>query len=189
MFPKKNKGFTLIELMVSITVFSVVMLSSMGAVMTVLNANRKSESLRSVMDNLSFTLDTMTRTIRFGSTYHCGASGNLSLPKDCDGSSGDNNSLTVQDSDGNQVTFSLVTVAGVGQIMRTINSGVALPMTSPDVNIQSFSFWVFGTTPYSSGNLLQPKVIVLVKGFVAGVNMTDSSFILQTTISQRKLDL
>jgi prepilin-type N-terminal cleavage/methylation domain-containing protein len=178
----KSKGFTLIELMVSITIFSVVMLASMGAVLTVLNSNRKSESLRSVMDNLSFTLDTMTRTIRFGSVYHCGASGNLSVPNDCP--SGDS-SLTVLYSSNNQVTFYLSS----GQIMRVVNAGKPLSMTSPDVNIQTFSFWVVGSMPYSAGDLLQPKVIVLIKGYVAGTNMTGSSFTLQTTISQRKLDL
>jgi prepilin-type N-terminal cleavage/methylation domain-containing protein len=179
----KDKGFTLIELMVSITIFSVVMLASMGAVLTVLNANRKSESLRSVMDNLSFTLDTMTRTIRFGSVYHCSASGNLSVPNDCP--SGDS-SLTVLDSSNNQVTFYLSS----GQIMRVVGTDSPLSLTSPDVNIQTLGFWVVGSTPYSAGgDLLQPKVIVLIKGYVAGTNMTGSSFTLQTTISQRKLDL
>ena len=178
----KNRGFTLIELIVSIAVFSMVMLASMGAVLTVLNANRKSEALRAVMDNLSFTLDTMTRSVRFGSSYHCTASGNLSSPNDCP--AGDSN-LTVLDSDGNQVTFYLSS----GQIMRIVNNGTAFALTSPDVNIQAMTFWVLGSATYSQGDLLQPRVIVLIKGYVAGANMTDSSFILETTISQRKLDL
>jgi hypothetical protein len=72
--------------------------------------------------------------------------------------------------------------------MRAMNGAAAYALTSPDVNIQTLSFFVFGSASYASGDLSQPRVIVLIKGYVAGANMTDSSFTLETTISQRRLD-
>ena len=69
--PKNNKsGFTLVELMVSVSLFVIVMTISMGSILSVFNANRKAKNIRNVMDNINFTLEGMTRTIRFGSNIY-----------------------------------------------------------------------------------------------------------------------
>ena len=49
-------GFTLVELMVSVSLFAIVMVISMGSVVSVFDANKKSQSLRTVMDNLNSTI-------------------------------------------------------------------------------------------------------------------------------------
>ena len=51
-----KKGFTLIELMVSITIFSIVMLISVGALLSIIDANRKDQSLKSVMKTATSSL-------------------------------------------------------------------------------------------------------------------------------------
>ncbi len=176
-----KKGFTLIELMVSISIFAIVMTMSMGAILSVLDANQKSQTVRSVVDNLNATLESMTRSIRFGTNYHCGSTGTITAPQDC--ISGDT-TFSVLDSNNNETTYSLSN----SQIMRSVNGATALALTSPDVVIQSMTFYVFGTTPFSQGDLNQPRVIILVKGQVNGKTTTMSTFTLQTTISQRALD-
>jgi prepilin-type N-terminal cleavage/methylation domain-containing protein len=179
LFKQKNKGFTLIELMVSVSIFSLVMVISMGSIVTVLDANRKSQNLRAVMDNLNSSLEGMTRTMRFGTNYHCGTTGTLSQPLDCPGGS---NSLTVLSFSGVQTTYSL----SGGRIIRNDTSGNYY-VTSPNIIVQNLTFWVFGSSPYP-GNLLQPRVIVLITGYSGSDLDTRSSFSLQTTISQRKID-
>ncbi len=67
----KNAGFTLIELMVSLTVFSIVMLISVGTLLTLIDANAKAQALYMATTNLSFALDMMTRDIRIGHYYRC----------------------------------------------------------------------------------------------------------------------
>lgn len=46
---------------------------AMESVISVLNANRKSSSTRSIMDDMNYTLDGMSRTIRFGISYRLDA--------------------------------------------------------------------------------------------------------------------
>ncbi len=178
---KKIRGFTLIELMVASSLFVVVMLMSSGAILSVFDANQKAKTLRSVMDNLNLSMESMTRTIRFGKNYHCGAGGTLSSPLDCGGAG--NTSLTVLEVSGIQTTYALSS----GRILRTKN-GVNGYMTSPDVTISNLNFWVYGSNSYTSGDTLQPQVIMIVTGYVGADPSTRSYFTLQTTISQRDFD-
>ena len=180
----KNAGFTLVELMVSLTIFSLVMVVLMGSILSVLDANRKSQAERAVMDNLNFSLEGMTRTIRFGDNYHCGASSPTTSHLDC-GNGADN--MTVRDSNLNQVTYKLVNDVNGSRIVKT-SGGTDYNVTSKDVTIQALAFYVYGSNPYSVADLSQPRVVIMVKGY-AGVKQTlQSTFILETTISQRKLD-
>ena len=179
----KKSGFTLVEIMVAVSVFVLVMVISSGAIISVFNANQKSKTLRSVMDNLNLTMESMTRTIRFGTNYHCGATipPPTTSPLDC-GNPG-SNTLTVRAVDGTQVTYSL----SGGRIIRTI-SGVNYFMTSGDVTISKLAFRVYGSPPYP--DLFQPQVIIVVAGSVGPSNkpLSQSIFSLQTTVSQRVFD-
>jgi hypothetical protein len=164
-----------------VTVFTMVMLMTMGSILSVLDANKKSQTLRAVMDNLNFTLDGVTRGIRFGSNYHCG-SGNNSLPADCVG--GDS-SFTLKSAAGPLVTYRL----NGGRISRAISNGTEYFLTSPDVTIQNLTFRVIGSQPYSNGSdLYQPEVIITISGYAGVKPSAKSTFTLQTTVSQRALD-
>lgn len=187
---KLNKGFTLIELMVSISVFSAIMVMSLGSIFTVLDANRKSQSVRSVMDNLSYTLEGMTRTIRFGSNYNCGAVGDVVTPTPHDCVSGAD-SIVLKRSDGAIVTYLFnKTNKSIEKNILHYPLGVdpedgTYRLTSPDVTITNVSFRVFGSI---ENDQYQPQVIVVISGYAAKTGATKSSFTLETTLSQRKLD-
>ena len=70
----KKSGFTLIEIIVSLGVFSVVLMIAVGALLVLIVSNRQLQDEQSVLSNLSFALDSMTREIRTGSNYFCAAS-------------------------------------------------------------------------------------------------------------------
>src|SRR3989344_6877449 len=80
---KYNAGFTLIEIMVSVSVFAVVVIIAVGALISINDANRKVQSMRALMYNLNFALENISRTLRTGSSYHCGATGSIIAPQDC----------------------------------------------------------------------------------------------------------
>lgn len=176
-----HKGFTLIEMVVAVSLFTVVMLSSMGAIISMIDANRKAQSLRIVMDNLNFAVENITRTMRVGVDYHCGVLGDYNTPRDCaqDGDS----FIAFKDSDNQLLIFQL----NDGQIERSEDGGATyLSITSPEINIQELRFFVLGS---ENSDQLQPRVLMIVRGTAGTVQKTQTTFNLQTTISQRLLDV
>ncbi|MEQ1561481.1 MAG: type II secretion system protein [Nitrospira sp.] len=192
-----NKGFTLIEIMVSVSIFAIIMVISSGSILTILDANRKSQSLRAIMDNLNFTMEAMTRTIRFGSNYHCDVAKippanypAMNEPLDCGGAGA--SSIAVLDSTGQQVTYSLF-VDGTGHGFIAKSNGVTGDLiTGKDVYITKLAFRVYGSNPYVSGSnfpdLFQPQVVIVVSGYVGAKATVQSKFTLETTVSQRAFD-
>ncbi len=180
---KNNRGFTLIEIMVSVSIFSVVMLMVSSAIYTVFDSNRKSQSLRAVMDNLNLSLEAMTRTIRFGKDYHCDITVvPNTTPRDCAGGA---SSIAITDSSGNRVVYKMVGT----RIARTINGGSDVFVTGADVTISTTTFRVLGSSPYSNGSdLFQPRVIIVVDGYAGSKSTSRSTFVLETTVSQRQFD-
>ena len=73
----KQSGFTLIEMIVSLGVFSVVITIAVGALLVLIATNQQLQAEQSVMTNLSFALDSMTREIRTGTRYFCDSRTNV----------------------------------------------------------------------------------------------------------------
>lgn len=70
-FTQRQQGFTIIEMMVSLALFAVVVTVSVGALLALVGSNEQLQNEQSVMTNLSFALDSMTREIRTGTAYYC----------------------------------------------------------------------------------------------------------------------
>jgi prepilin-type N-terminal cleavage/methylation domain-containing protein len=176
-------GFTLVELLVAVGVFLVVMTISLGSVLSILDAGRKARSLKSVMTNLNFTLETMTREIKFGTNYYCGEDTSSQHTQTLDCAAG--NAITFTDSNGVDIVYKLVGT----QIQKSTNHGPYIGVTSPEVTITNFKIFVIGSETFdpSNGNndMNQPRTFVLLRGYVGSKPALRSSFALQTTISQR----
>src|SRR6478609_2811054 len=67
------KGFTLIELLVSTAIFAVVMVIALGALLAMSESDRQAQLLKAVINNLNFSLDSMSRSMRTGFAFHCGS--------------------------------------------------------------------------------------------------------------------
>ncbi len=203
-----KKGFFLAELIVSVFIFGIVMTVSVGSLILALDANRKTQSLKSVLNNLNVVLDTMTRTIATGSHYLCG-SGTSFNPENPDvadcpispsnpSGSGENvmNFLFNEDLDGNGNADDFITYeyrtdsGGKGYIARTIRGGAgsyssAVRMTAPEVDITSLKFYVSGSDLSSGGDYTQPGVLIVVDGTAPAGPRNETSFKVQTFVSQR----
>ena len=180
---QNKKGFTLVELIVAIGVFTIVVSISLGAVLSIMDSNRKAQNLRSVMDNLNYSLESMTRTIRFGRNYHCDINV-LPITSVNDCSSGAD-SIAIINTSGVQVVYKLVG----GRIARSVAGGQDYYLTGTDVVIDKLSFRVFGSNQYSGGSdMLQPQVIIVVSGHAGNKVGLQSYFNIETTVSQRLFD-
>ncbi len=177
MATSREHGFTLIELMTALSIFMIVMTVSMGSILGIFDANRKSRNFKAVMTNLNIALEGMSREMRYGKNYHCGSSGTVTVAQNC---AGGGTYLSFLDANGVQVTYRLNGTA----LERQEGSATFLPVTAPEAVIDSFIFY---TTGAGNDNLLQPKILVAVKAHAGEKQRTD--FALQTLISQRSLDI
>lgn len=71
-YQRSTQGFTLIEMIVSLALFSVVVTISVGGLLVLIAANKQLQEEQNVLTNLSFAIDSMAREIRTGSSYDCG---------------------------------------------------------------------------------------------------------------------
>lgn len=172
-----NKGFTLIELLTAVTIFTVVMTVSMGSIIGIFDANRKSRSLKTVMNNLNLAIESMTKEMRFGENYHCGA-GTITTPQNC--SSG-GTLMSFLSSENIQTTYRLNGQA----IEKETAGGDFVAVTAPDTVIDGMTFYTLGA---GTGDTIQPKVIIIIKSH-SGTGKSQTNFTLQTLVSQRVLDI
>ncbi len=171
------QGFTLLEMLVSLSLFAVIMTISMGSILGVFEANRKSESLKTVLDNLNFTLEGMSREIRFGYNYDCGPAG---APLNC--STGDTQ-ISFTTSDGRSVTYAKVS-SGIQKSDNAVDGGTYEEVTAPEITITDLTFYTFGV----GLDTKQPKVIIKVSGYAGTKTSSRTSFTIESMVSQRKLD-
>ena len=68
---KDRGGFTLIEIMVALMIFSIVVVVALAALVKIIDANKKSQTIQNAVVNMSFTMESMTRELRTGSMYYC----------------------------------------------------------------------------------------------------------------------
>lgn len=179
---QSEKGFTLVELLISIAVFLVIMTISLGSIISILDAGRKARSLKDVMTNLNFATEVISREIRFGRNYYCGV--DTASPHTASNScSNGGTAISFTTSEGVDTIYRL----NGTQIERSVDYGASyLGVTSPDVTVEDLTFYVFNTAP--APNQKQPRILMIVRGY-AGVKPTiQSRFTLQTVMSQRALN-
>jgi prepilin-type N-terminal cleavage/methylation domain-containing protein len=66
-----KRGFTLVEMIVSLAIFSVVAVVALTALMSIMSANRKAQTLQSAITNLSYAMESLSREMRVGINYYC----------------------------------------------------------------------------------------------------------------------
>jgi len=174
-----NRGFTLTELITAIAVFVVVMTISMGSLINITEANRKTKTLKIVLNNLNLAVESMSKEIRFGRNYNCGSTGDLTLPRNCTGS-GDSQ-FNFLSSGGLLVNYRF----NNNSIEKQVDGEGYIAITAPEIVIEDLVFLTVGA---GTSDTLQPKVLIKVKSH-AGIAGEQSDLTLQTLVSQRFLDI
>ncbi len=182
-FKNKNSGFTLVELIISLGLFTIVVFISTGAMLSLSDTNRKVKTMRIAMDNLNLALESMSREIRMGSVYTCNpalpisplfSSGGIGI--DC--SSGDS-SLAFLSQDGDTMVYSLNSFV-VQRSKSGGSSGSFSDITAANIIINELLFYVKG----AGSDTDHPRVIISIEGTVS--DKTSTIFRMQTTVTQRQ---
>ena len=202
---KFKAGFTLIEMMVAVSVFVLVAFVVTSTLISVSNANRKAQELKQVMDNLNFSIQSMVLRMREGTRYSCFeiaddaravTIGNISnTGRSCTGD-GFGEAIAFFDptpaetgSKGTLVKYYLEPVSGIDgaevrHIVKVDNPNIGpdpLDVTSPEVDITALRFKVGGV---GGGAGEKPHVIINVSGVAKLRSGDESYFNLQTFVSQ-----
>lgn len=191
----KQRGFTLIEIIVATAIFTIVVTIAVGALTSLNNTSREARAMRVVMDNANSAMDAMARTIRMGIRFDCGSAypahaGDSSdtATKDCLYPTG-SPELRFYGPGGLSSTMQEVRFhynAASSSVERMLNnSGTWERMTAPEVQVTGLTFFVRGSTlDNQAGGGDQPIVTMLMTG-VAHVSTTARNFNVQTSISPR----
>ncbi len=194
-----QQGFTLVEMIVSLAIFTIVAVVAVGALLKVTDANKKSQTLKTAINNLNFALESMSREMRVGANYAASSDiGGISAPfnivKKQSGSisSGNpwvvvfNTSKTADDGSGD--FCNLINAYKYDENEMTIMKAeqescdgelVFHHLISPDVKITESILDV------SSDDTVQPKAFFWFKGYTGDRARDKTEFELQTTVSQR----
>ncbi len=66
-----KRGFTLLEMLVSLGVFAIVAVIAVGALVRITILNRQAQTLQSSMNNIAFAMESISRDLRVGTNYAC----------------------------------------------------------------------------------------------------------------------
>lgn len=197
---KQRGGYTIIEMMIAISLFLVVVMSGMTALLNANFVHNKSRDMREIMDNLSFIMEDMSRNLRTGYNYRCIPAGEgigiSQAPQDCPGGGyailfEHQNGVTTNQYD--QWAYKIETAPG-GTTLNVYKStqgavdGTWVQMNPSEVVLDPVSgFEVSGAKPPPE-NEAQPFVAITLKGSIS-LKGNVTPFTLRTSVSQRLIDI
>jgi prepilin-type N-terminal cleavage/methylation domain-containing protein len=164
-------GFTLVEMLVSVALFSIVIVVTMGSILTIIDVNRKSQTMMVVMNDLNFSLESFTRTVKTGQFEYVNEA---------------RTELAVINQVGSEVVYKIENEAIHRRVDPDPLDGSTpefIKLTSDQIVITEGVFKVFNDSDNE-----QPRVLVALEGSVSISPRITSSFKIQTTVSQRNLD-
>ena len=181
-------GFTLIEMLISVAIFTIVMFIAVGTLLVVNDALRKTRLLRNTMENVSISMESMAKKIRTGENYDCTPDTSSTDSEDCSNLG----SLSIQlvGADGITYVYRLNTGKNRIDVEKGGVGAVAKALTSPEIQITSLKFYVSGSAS-GPGDMEQARVTITMSGFanIPGKSQFDTNFRIQTTVSKRVFDV
>lgn len=168
-----KSGYSIIEVIVAITLFTIVVAISSGAFLTIINTNRTSTNDNELNNSVEFVLEEFVRNAREGNTYQCGSTNpstesttvNLSQP-DCS-DTGSQNTFIFRNQIG---STTMVYAYWYNQNSRTLyykNQAITVPLNSTqwqsafpeNIDIAGFSIAVSGS---GLTDAIQPRVKIVL---------------------------
>lgn len=183
-----SKGFTLVEIIVSIGIFSMVVTVAVSALIVLNNASREARAIRATMDNANSAVESVTRLARMGFQFDAGCTkgvltsqttnamldvGNSSSGADC-------LAFYAPDKAGTGISRYMFRMNGARMERSLDRGGSWLPMTAPEVEITRLKFYVNG----SDGNNNQPFITLVMKGMITSTKVP-LPFSVQASVTPR----
>jgi prepilin-type N-terminal cleavage/methylation domain-containing protein len=186
---KGQRGFTLVELMVSLALFIIVVLALIGSLYTVNDASRKVQAMRTVMDNLNFAMESISRTVRTSENIVCSGVGSFNCAIGGTGSPEIAMNSTLGERQKVEYRWNSVNKSVEKKTTNLNDAGLPTgvstswqAITSPEISVDHMVFYVDGADPLDKK---QPGVAVQLDGVASVPNGSPIPFSIQTYLSQR----
>lgn len=173
----KSKGFTLIEMMVSVSIFVIVALIVSAVLIQLSAAYKKAQAMRLLMDNLNFAIEKMNLEIR----------GGVGIKRE-----GDSGLRFKELGNPDPYCYSQGEYGGRQTLLKckancpcNESSPDVKDMLSPGIEIDTLNFNV---TEIDEGNNAIAKVLIMIKGKATSRPNQTTEFMVQTTATQRTSD-
>ena len=187
---RTTHGYTLLEMIVAVALFSIVMLLATGAFVKLMALDRTARYRTDVTNNLTFAVDSMTRAIRTGSNYRCGTWSTAS-PNCWDGAGGA--VFTFDDDQGRVITYRKRTDGSLGRCVylkgqeQDCSASGAVSITDSRIKIDQL---IFRVKSVGSGDMAQPQMLMSLKGsMIPDPDHSAVTFTIQTMATQRLIEL
>ncbi len=174
-----QRGYSLLELIVSLGIFSVVMLVVTGAYLTLISLDRQARANNQLAATLSFAVESMARSMRTGSEYSCNGATNCSAG---------GSTISFLDSEGEEVQYRLRADKSIGQCIGSgvCNDSSSVALTDERIDVDTLRFYVRGV---GTGDSTQPQVTFVVSGTMTTDEGESASFSIQSGATQRLIEL
>lgn len=170
----QKKGFTLIEIMVAVSIFVIVAFIVTSTLLAILDASRRANKIRLIVDNMNFALDSMTIKMKFGTDYIIGDN---------------DSSIDFFDRDLSNICYKKVDeeIEGVtnGSIQKCVGgcgfSGDCISITTNEINVTKLKF----QEGLCNNDICKNReIIVLVEAETKIKNKVSDALEFQTAVSQ-----
>jgi prepilin-type N-terminal cleavage/methylation domain-containing protein len=175
---QKLKGFTLVEMIISVGIFATVMIVVIGSLLQVVSANSRSQAIKVVLDSVDFAIEDLTRNIKNGVSYECSDTGST----DC--SSDPSSYFSVENNSRVKISYLLGRHPennSVNAILKRTGTATRIAITPPEVNIEKLLFFLDGIDDPND----QPNVFLIVEGTVNYKKSLNARINVETFITQR----
>jgi prepilin-type N-terminal cleavage/methylation domain-containing protein len=163
---KKNRGFTIVELLVSMTLFLIVTTIAVGSFVRALRAQQAIVGLIAVNDNTSLTLEQMAREIRTGIDF----------------STQGEDALIFTNTFEEQVTYQVRN----NRLERQSGTTAFIPLTASNIRVVDIGFYLMTTDAH--GNAIAPRVTITMTVGSTKRDIKDITTTIQTTVSPRVIN-
>lgn len=204
---RASRGFTLLEMLVAMSIFLIAAVIVAGLFIVVLNAQRHAQAVQNLIDNARFALDSMSKAIIHGESYRCisqddwnsgvrdpeavdpnvygSSAGNPQV--DCFSFSPSRNILLFKSPLRSPALITAYRYNLTDQSMeQSVGGGDFMRITAPGIRVIASRFFLSGIWP---NDLEQPKVSMVMWMLVEPKPGQGSVQVyLTTSVSQRRID-
>lgn len=171
-------GFTLLEMLVSIGIFSVLVVTAIDITLGISSAQLKTASLQAIQDNIRFSLELISKEMRTGTNYSLSS---LCAP------AGSEISFTTA-ADEQRVYYLDAARKAIIRIKGGTACSNAVQFTAEEVSVDTLTIRLRGQTPGPNDG--QPTITLALKISSSDPKFGgETSMNLQTTVVQRVRDL